>query len=52
MDDVDAVAAKISELGGTVLGHTRTTFAGPGGMDFVYCTGPNGVRIELMRLPG
>jgi catechol 2,3-dioxygenase-like lactoylglutathione lyase family enzyme len=57
VDDVDAVAAKISDLGGTVLGHTRTTFAGPSDgkgqeMDFLYCTDPNGVRIELMRLPG
>lgn len=54
VDDVDAVAAKIAELGGTVLDGTRTTMgdrADPRAPDFVYCTDPNGVRIELMRLP-
>jgi len=53
VDDVDAVAATIDALGGTVLAQTRTTFgAGAGVLDFVYCTDPDGVRIELMRLPG
>ena len=50
VDDVDAVAATLRELGGTVLEHTRTTFAPE--MDFVYCTDPDGTRIELMKLPG
>ena len=50
VDDVDAVANRLRELGGTVLEHTRTTF-GPE-MDFVYCTDPDGTRIELMKLPG
>jgi lactoylglutathione lyase len=49
VDDVDAVAARVRELGGKVLDHTRTTF-GPE-MDFVYCTDPDGTRIELMKLP-
>ena len=54
VDDVDAVAAKIEELGGTVVAETRTTFDNPAGspLDFLYCTDPNGVRIELMRPPG
>lgn len=54
VSDVDAVAAVIRELGGTVLDHTRSKFTNPDGsaMDFVYCTDPDGVRIELMRLPG
>lgn len=51
--DLDATAAAIEAHGGTVLGATRTTFgAGEGALDFVYCTDPDGVRIELMRLPG
>jgi catechol 2,3-dioxygenase-like lactoylglutathione lyase family enzyme len=49
VDDVEAVSARLRELGGTVLDHTRTTF-GPE-MDFVYCTDPDGTRIELMKLP-
>ncbi len=54
VDDVAAVAERIRALGGTVHEHTRTTFDGPDGpiADFVYCTDPNGVRIELMKLPG
>jgi len=52
--DVDATATRIRELGGTVLDHTRTRLDNPDGSrsDFVYCTDPDGVRIELMRLPG
>ena len=50
VDDVAAVAARLQELGGTVLEHTRTTFSPE--MDFVYCTDPDGTRIELMKLPG
>jgi glyoxylase I family protein len=52
--DVDAAAAVIRKLGGSVFDHTRSKFANPdgSGMDFVYCTDPDGVRIELMRLPG
>jgi catechol 2,3-dioxygenase-like lactoylglutathione lyase family enzyme len=54
VEDVDAMAAVIRELGGTVLDHTRTKFDNPDGSksDFVYCTDPDGVRIELMNLPG
>jgi catechol 2,3-dioxygenase-like lactoylglutathione lyase family enzyme len=50
VEDVDAVAARLRDLGGTVLEHTRTTFSPE--MDFVYCTDPDGTRIELMKLPG
>jgi len=55
VDDVDAVALHVVRHGGTVLEHTRTTMGDrtdPAAPDFVYCTDPNGVRIELMRLPG
>jgi catechol 2,3-dioxygenase-like lactoylglutathione lyase family enzyme len=49
VDDVDAVAARIQELGGTVDGETRTRL---GELDFVYCRDPDGTRVELMRLTG
>jgi lactoylglutathione lyase len=52
VDDVDRVASTIEEMGGTVVHSTRTTFDGGGvRLDFVYCTDPDGVRIELMDLP-
>ena len=53
VDDVDAVAAAIAAAGGTVLDGTRTTLdhGGRTPADFVYCTDPDGTRIELMRLP-
>jgi lactoylglutathione lyase len=51
--DVDAAAARVTQTGGTVLHETRTTLGdGAGLMDFVYCTDPDGTRVELMRLPG
>ncbi len=53
VDDVDAVAATVERLGGTVVAETRTTFDMAGTtLDFVYCTDPDGVRIELMKIPG
>ncbi|HEV3114411.1 MAG TPA: VOC family protein [Candidatus Binataceae bacterium] len=54
VEDVDATAARIRELGGTAFDHTRTKLDNPDGSssDFIYCTDPDGVRIELMRLPG
>ncbi len=52
VDDVDGLSAVIEELGGTVVPSTRTTFELPGTrLDFLYCTDPDGVRIELMDLP-
>ena len=53
VDDVAAVAATIEEFGGAVVEGTRTVLD-IGGMplDFVYCTDPDGVRIELMALDG
>jgi catechol 2,3-dioxygenase-like lactoylglutathione lyase family enzyme len=53
VDDVDVAAQAVARAGGTVHTSTRTTFgSGPQTLDFVYCTDPDGVRIELMRLPG
>jgi catechol 2,3-dioxygenase-like lactoylglutathione lyase family enzyme len=49
--DLDAVAQDIESLGGTVLRGTRTTFGSSDALDFVYCTDPDGVRIELMHIP-
>jgi lactoylglutathione lyase len=52
VDDVDGVATVIEALGGTVVKATRTTFDLPDTrLDFLYCTDPDGVRIELMDLP-
>ena len=49
--DVEGTAATIEALGGTVGRETRTTFAfGDSTLDFVYCTDPDGVRVELMDL--
>jgi predicted enzyme related to lactoylglutathione lyase len=54
VSDVDAAAAAVRKFGGSVFEHTRTRLTNPDGssMDFVYCTDPDGVRLELMRLPG
>jgi lactoylglutathione lyase len=53
VDDVDAVASDIERWGGEVVRTTRTSLdVGSSRLDFVYCTDPDGVRIELMDLPG
>jgi len=53
VDDLDAVAGTVETFGGSVVDATRTTFgSGATALDFLYCTDPDGVRIELMRLPG
>ena len=52
VDDVEQVAASIEDLGGRVVRTTRTTLdLGRVQLDFLYCTDPDGVRIELMDLP-
>jgi lactoylglutathione lyase len=52
VDDVDAVAASLEALGGLVVHPTRTALGTDDrALDFVYCTDPDGVRIELMRIP-
>jgi catechol 2,3-dioxygenase-like lactoylglutathione lyase family enzyme len=49
--DIDEVAERIQRLGGEVHAQTRTSLGGPGSApDFVYCSDPDGTRIELMRL--
>jgi lactoylglutathione lyase len=52
VDDLDLVGAMIESLGGSVVSDTRTTMGSAEAvLDFVYCTDPDGVRIELMHLP-
>ncbi len=53
VDDLGTTAAAIESLGGAVVRATRTTVPlGDGSLEFVYCTDPDGVRIELMDLGG
>ena len=51
VDDVDAVAARLVEHGGTVVTGTRTVIPmGTAESRFVYLTDPDGTRVELMAL--
>jgi catechol 2,3-dioxygenase-like lactoylglutathione lyase family enzyme len=47
VDDIDAAAARVIDAGGTVYPHTRATFP-EGNTAMIYCTDPDGARIELM----
>jgi len=49
--DLDATAAKVLERGGTIVETSLTTLDfGETPLRFVYCTDPDGVRVELMDL--
>ncbi len=51
--DIPATTARIVALGGAVVDSSRTTIdLGGTELQFVYCTDPDGVRIELMDLGG
>jgi catechol 2,3-dioxygenase-like lactoylglutathione lyase family enzyme len=51
--DVAATMERIVELGGAVVESSRTVIdLGGAELEFVYCTDPDGVRIELMDLGG
>jgi catechol 2,3-dioxygenase-like lactoylglutathione lyase family enzyme len=51
--DVARTAARIVELGGAVVESSRTTIdLGGSALEFLYCTDPDGVRVELMDLGG
>jgi lactoylglutathione lyase len=51
--DLTATTARIVELGGTVVESSRTVIElGSTPLEFVYCTDPDGVRVELMDLGG
>jgi catechol 2,3-dioxygenase-like lactoylglutathione lyase family enzyme len=52
VEDIDATIALVEKWGGSQVEGTRTTMELPGAtLDFVYCTDPDGTRIELMKLP-
>jgi lactoylglutathione lyase len=51
--DVAGTAAKVVELGGAIVESSRTTIElGGTALEFLYCTDPDGVRVELMDLGG
>jgi lactoylglutathione lyase len=53
VSDVAATAARIVALGGTIVESSRTEIdLGGASLEFVYCTDPDGVRVELMDLGG
>lgn len=47
VEDVDAAAARLVELGGTVLTATRAN----AGVDILFVADPDGTRVELMSPP-
>jgi len=50
VDDMEEAAARVRAAGGTVYEHTRATFP-EGRTTMMYCTDPDGARIELMHNP-
>jgi catechol 2,3-dioxygenase-like lactoylglutathione lyase family enzyme len=48
VDDVDKAAARLVEHGGTLLENTRSN----PGVDLVFLSDPDGVRVELMQSGG
>ena len=44
VDDVDVAAARLVELGGTIIESTRATL----GIEIVFLADPDGARVELM----
>jgi catechol 2,3-dioxygenase-like lactoylglutathione lyase family enzyme len=53
VSDLEATASKVVERGGAVVETSRTRIdLGGTPLEFVYCTDPDGVRIELMNLGG
>lgn len=51
VDDIDAAARRIADAGGSVHAHTRAHYA-QGRTTMLYCSDPDGVRIELMHSEG
>jgi predicted enzyme related to lactoylglutathione lyase len=47
VDDIDAVAASVVANGGRAYPHTRGKFEN--GVEIMYCTDPDGARVELMK---
>jgi len=51
--DLEATVARVVALGGAVVESTRTAIdLGGTTLGFLYCTDPDGVRVELMDLGG
>jgi lactoylglutathione lyase len=51
VDDLRATAAKVVEFGGSIVESSRTMIElGATALEFLYCTDPDGVRVELMDL--
>jgi catechol 2,3-dioxygenase-like lactoylglutathione lyase family enzyme len=48
VQDLENAMARVQEFGGAVHASTRATVYGN---DLVYCTDPDGVRVELMQAP-
>lgn len=51
VDDIDAAAQRIRAAGGSVHDHTRAHYE-EGRTTMLYCSDPDGVRIELMHTDG
>jgi predicted enzyme related to lactoylglutathione lyase len=51
VDSVDDWAGRVAGTGGKVFAHTRATFR-DNGTTMMYCTDPDGTRVELMQAPG
>jgi predicted enzyme related to lactoylglutathione lyase len=51
VDSVEAWAGRVAGSGGKVFAHTRATFR-DNGTTMMYCTDPDGTRVELMQAPG
>ncbi|OCC24448.1 hypothetical protein MB02_07690 [Croceicoccus estronivorus] len=50
VDDIDAAAQKVRDAGGAVIEETRVQDP-DSGIILLYCTDPDGVRVELMHHP-
>ncbi len=51
VDDLPAAASRVVEFGGSIVESSRTTInLGASALEFLYCTDPDGVRVELMDL--
>jgi len=51
VDSVDEWAERVAASGGKAFAHTRATFR-DNGTTMMYCTDPDGTRVELMQAPG
>jgi catechol 2,3-dioxygenase-like lactoylglutathione lyase family enzyme len=49
VDDLDAVADRLVQLGGTAIGSSRTKFTSAAGtVELMFVADPDGVRVELV----